>query len=251
MPTRERILDAAEELFSLKGFEGATLRDITHLAGVPLGLANHYFNSKEGLFREVIERRAVVHVADIERELARVHASIPTGSVRIDDIIRAYVEPLLLRASKEEQGWRNYCRLLSLTLNSSHYKDYVKSTLRLFNDNYAHFIGAIRQLYPHCDDRALHWSTYFLQASVIHILAQAGMVDRQSEGLCQSAEFEQILTELVPFFAISFHASLTSGKPSRKRKRATESLVGKRFASCREPSEPELSSGSTRRGKAP
>ena len=47
--TRERILDSAVRLFAERGFERTTMRDIAAEAGCSLGLAYHYFASKEAI----------------------------------------------------------------------------------------------------------------------------------------------------------------------------------------------------------
>ncbi len=56
--TRLRILDAAEQSFSLEGFGGAAMKSIAALADVAQGLISYHFGSKEGLYAAVIERRA-------------------------------------------------------------------------------------------------------------------------------------------------------------------------------------------------
>ncbi|CAA9457582.1 MAG: Transcriptional regulator, AcrR family [uncultured Rubrobacteraceae bacterium] len=45
--TRERILEAALELFADRGYEATTMRDVAREAGASLGLAYRYFASKE------------------------------------------------------------------------------------------------------------------------------------------------------------------------------------------------------------
>src|ERR671921_1649309 len=45
--TRERILEAALELFAEKGYEATTMRDVAREAGASVGLAYRYFASKE------------------------------------------------------------------------------------------------------------------------------------------------------------------------------------------------------------
>jgi TetR/AcrR family transcriptional regulator len=54
--TRKRILDAAEEQFAGKGFDGVRLAAIARAADVPQALIHHYFADKAGLYREVLER---------------------------------------------------------------------------------------------------------------------------------------------------------------------------------------------------
>ena len=55
---REHILNVAEELFSEKGFDGTSVRDIAQRAGVNLAMISYYFGSKEKLLESLIEFRA-------------------------------------------------------------------------------------------------------------------------------------------------------------------------------------------------
>jgi AcrR family transcriptional regulator len=54
--TRDRILDAALELFSELSFDGATTREIAAQAGVTQPLLNYHFSSKEELWRAAADR---------------------------------------------------------------------------------------------------------------------------------------------------------------------------------------------------
>ena len=49
LTARARIRDAALRLFTERGIEGATVRDIAREAGVSPGLLRHHFGSKDGL----------------------------------------------------------------------------------------------------------------------------------------------------------------------------------------------------------
>lgn len=54
--SRERILTAALELFAAKGYEAASISDITAAAGVSRGLVAYYFATKEQLAAELLDR---------------------------------------------------------------------------------------------------------------------------------------------------------------------------------------------------
>ena len=54
--TAERILDAAEALFSEKGFAETSLRNITTKANVILAAVNYHFGSKKSLIQAVFAR---------------------------------------------------------------------------------------------------------------------------------------------------------------------------------------------------
>ena len=52
--TRERIIDAAGEIFAERGFEATTVRDICHAAGANVAAVNYYFGDKQRLFVEAV-----------------------------------------------------------------------------------------------------------------------------------------------------------------------------------------------------
>ncbi|MES2741654.1 MAG: CerR family C-terminal domain-containing protein [Pseudomonadota bacterium] len=52
--TRDRLLDHATILFSLKGYDGVSTRDISKAAGTTLPSIAHHFGSKEGLYKAVM-----------------------------------------------------------------------------------------------------------------------------------------------------------------------------------------------------
>ena len=52
--TRERILEAAGELFAEGGFRGATVRNICDRAGANVSAIKYHFGAKEELYSEVL-----------------------------------------------------------------------------------------------------------------------------------------------------------------------------------------------------
>ena len=70
--TKEKILDAAEHLFAVLGFKGASLRAITNQADANLGSIHYYFGSKENLVRAVVERRRNQFIMQRDAELRAV-----------------------------------------------------------------------------------------------------------------------------------------------------------------------------------
>jgi AcrR family transcriptional regulator len=55
---RERILEAAEELFAAHGFDATPTSRIAERAGVPKGLVHYYFKRKPDLLAALVERLA-------------------------------------------------------------------------------------------------------------------------------------------------------------------------------------------------
>jgi len=56
MNARDKILEAADELFGLVGFEAATTREIADRCGVNKALIHYHFKSKEALFETLLDR---------------------------------------------------------------------------------------------------------------------------------------------------------------------------------------------------
>jgi AcrR family transcriptional regulator len=68
--TKEKLLEAAAQVFSERGFGGATVKEIAELAGVNVSLISYHFNGKEGLFRTIVENFGRERLRDAEKILS-------------------------------------------------------------------------------------------------------------------------------------------------------------------------------------
>jgi AcrR family transcriptional regulator len=64
---QQRLLDAALEVFTLRGFHGATLEQIAAAAGFTTGVVYSRFASKADLFLALLERTIEQRVAELQR----------------------------------------------------------------------------------------------------------------------------------------------------------------------------------------
>ncbi|MCX7050127.1 MAG: CerR family C-terminal domain-containing protein [Candidatus Sumerlaeota bacterium] len=53
--SRERILEAAAQVFGQRGYKAATIREICRAAGVGVASVNYYFRNKESLYLAILE----------------------------------------------------------------------------------------------------------------------------------------------------------------------------------------------------
>ncbi|MDQ7250439.1 TetR/AcrR family transcriptional regulator [Dongia sedimenti] len=67
---RNAIIEAAITVFSVRGFHGATMRDIAEQAGVSQGLLHHHFGNKDGLWNIVGERISADFLEYVAQEIA-------------------------------------------------------------------------------------------------------------------------------------------------------------------------------------
>lgn len=87
---RERILQAALEVFSAKGFDGARTREIAARAGVPLGLLRYHVGDKMKLWRAAVDRA----FSELQSGIASTLEGIQPDDVRgrLRQMVRGHVE---------------------------------------------------------------------------------------------------------------------------------------------------------------
>ena len=70
---REEIVVAGLKVFCEKGYDGATVDDITKKAHCSHGLFYHYFDSKKELFNEAIKLRGQTSKEDISKKIESIN----------------------------------------------------------------------------------------------------------------------------------------------------------------------------------
>lgn len=88
--TRQRILDAAEEVFAARGLEGTRMAAIADLAECNQALLYHYFSSKDDLFTAVLEQ-TYAKIRSAEQKLDLDHLEPKTAMQRLVEFSFDYV----------------------------------------------------------------------------------------------------------------------------------------------------------------
>ena len=142
--TRACILDAAEQLFSERGYSGTSLRAIADQAGVNLAAANYHFGSKAQLLEAALQR--CVAPVNVER-LARLDALQAGGQTpAAEAIVRALVEPVL-RAAATNSAPRLLARIFAEPKEVS-----VPLIERTFSVVAQRFLAALQSALPSVDE---------------------------------------------------------------------------------------------------
>lgn len=89
---REQLINAAEDLFAEKGFDGTSVRDIAQKADMNLAMISYYFGSKEKLLQILIEQRFASSLELLD-ELQRNTTMTPWE--KIERVIEYYVDKIL------------------------------------------------------------------------------------------------------------------------------------------------------------
>ncbi|MDD4929239.1 MAG: CerR family C-terminal domain-containing protein [Gallionella sp.] len=103
--TRARLVDAARELFSAHGFQGATVREICRLADANVAAVNYHFGSKDGLLAEAFNFSAL---KALQKKNATVDAC---PEIRLHLFVRDFMLMLL-----DEKNASRQCRMMAREL---------------------------------------------------------------------------------------------------------------------------------------
>ncbi|MEZ5666224.1 MAG: CerR family C-terminal domain-containing protein [Alphaproteobacteria bacterium] len=111
--SRQRIVEAALDVFGHAGYDGATTRTLAAAAGVNLAAIGYYFGGKEGLYRAVAEHIVAEIAARQAPMVARVHAALGTGEPSGDAARTLLLDVLdslaaMLIGSAEAERWARF-----------------------------------------------------------------------------------------------------------------------------------------------
>jgi AcrR family transcriptional regulator len=91
-----QIIDAAEKRFAENGFEGTSVRDIAHDAGINIAMISYYFGSKEKLLEAIFNYRIKTTGSNIEKII---HNDNLSPIQKIDKFIDNYIDRMLQNQS--------------------------------------------------------------------------------------------------------------------------------------------------------
>ncbi len=190
--TKERILGAAESLFAQRGFDGASLRQLTTAAGVNLAAVNYHFGSKEKLVEQIFRRRLDALNNSRLQALSLVEGAETTT---LEDVLSAFIRPAL-DLSHDESG-SLFMRVLARAF-AEH-----DDTLRQFlSDNYGHvmrqFTAEFARLLPQLTKQELYWRIDLVSGALTHAMSGFGMIQRKS-GVSEIEHREETAQHLIRF----------------------------------------------------
>jgi AcrR family transcriptional regulator len=198
--TRERILNAAEQLFAQRGFDGASTRAIVAKSGDTIGSVNYHFGSKEKLLAEVIRRRWD-EVVEARREKYAAARREHQGAPPVEAVVEAIVGPYLERAMLGGKGWRSYALLQARVLYSE--KSYTRNLKALSEPVAREFIGWLSESLPGSDMRDLGYAYQFMIGAMVESCAEieVNRISRITDGLCDASDYDEVKTRLLAFIA--------------------------------------------------
>lgn len=164
--TKERIMRAAVQQFTLRGYEGTTVRDIARAAGVNIGLIRYHFGHKADVYRDTLAYLAEPYNAVC---LAALHAANESG--RAEDILASWLlAPITMWADNcVASGEEVLC-----FLNKMGYED-PELTRDVYESHYSYaqqeWEEAVRAFFPEMQRADWLWCLTCLRGMYFNIVA--------------------------------------------------------------------------------
>ena len=135
--TKDRIMEAAEQLFSEKGLDATSMRDITTAAGVNLASVNYHFGSKDSLISAIFARHleplnaARIEMLDMAEEMAG------EGTLSIEAVLEAFIRPVVVHHLIPKGENDAFMRLMGRCLSEPPtHTDYIKPHFDVLMDRF-------------------------------------------------------------------------------------------------------------------
>lgn len=88
---KDRLFNAAEELFCERGFKGTSIRDIASSAGCNIAAVNYYFGGKNNLYIEVW-RRHLILMRDTRIASINTVMSKDIREIKLEELIKSFAD---------------------------------------------------------------------------------------------------------------------------------------------------------------
>jgi len=205
--TRQRLLEAAEELFSDRGFEKVSVRDITERAGANVAAVNYHFGSREGLVEQVMVR--YINPVNEER-IARLDAlERKAGSkpVPLEEILDAFVRPFATQVRRSELSERMFYKLMGRIFGDGQDK-LPALVLQGFEAMLGRFRKAFGKSLRKLPEEELLWRLHFTMGSMVHMMSHGETLHRLTGGASGDPTMDQTIARLIRYASAGFRDGL-------------------------------------------
>ena len=206
MSTKNKILDAAELLFSDKGFNGTSLREITSQAEVNLAAVNYHFGSKKELIKAVMSRYMNELSPRLESSLLAIceHEHQPT----LIEVFSAFVEPLLHLNVFKKNGTSIFLQLLGRGYTDS--QGFLRWFLTTQYPNVmANFTQAVHKAYPELTTEEMFWRLHFTMGTIVFTMSSSeALIDIAKSDFDKDIDIAGVIQQVIPYVAAGVAAPI-------------------------------------------
>ncbi|GAA5237120.1 TetR/AcrR family transcriptional regulator [Verticiella sediminum] len=203
--TRERLLDAAEELFAAHGFHGTSMRDVAGAMGCSIALATYHFGTKDVLFSTVVKRRAAymaqARILALDTALARTQGR----PLPVEDLVSGYVWPFVERSVTGGKGWKNYSLFVARHANSPEFSKVIGEH---YDPVARQYLNEFERTFPGMPQKDLYYAFSFMVGTMVSTVAEPGRVEHLSFGQIKANDVEEVFKRMLPFLCAGFTSLL-------------------------------------------
>ncbi len=189
--TKAAVLNAAERLFALHGFQNVSVRDITAEAGVNLASVNYHFGSKDALLFEIFRRRT----AELNRERARMlheAADRHGGKPPVREILRRPVRAAAALVARPITSGASACS--SSSAPAARAPRPMREVLRTDVSHLRRFADALIGALPDLPPEDVYWRLHFvLGMTHNNRFAEFDRLHALSDGLTRESDVDALL----------------------------------------------------------
>jgi AcrR family transcriptional regulator len=212
--TRERLLNAAEQLFAERGISGTTVRALSKAAKVNLAAVHYHFGGKEGLLDAVVERRAAAMNRERLRELEQLErsagpvgegASSP-GALQVEEILRAFFLSGLRAFEREEPETIDRLTRLSARITCEPPEAIEALVRKHFGTVMKRFVEALQAALPGLRNEVVDDRFRFVIGTLSHVFSGTFDLDViPGHAVCDTSDEDRI-QHLIVFLAAGLRA---------------------------------------------
>ncbi|MGB2808375.1 MAG: CerR family C-terminal domain-containing protein [Sedimentisphaerales bacterium] len=202
-PVHDRLLDAAEELFSEHGFEGASVRDIAADAGCNIAAVNYYFGGKDKLYTEVW-RRHLLQMRDARLQAIEQVMSESGDKPSLEDLLRSFANAFV-GPFRDENRSRRFMNLMAREMIDQ------RVPVNLFVDEVVKpTMGAVREALlracPGLDESKIWLLIVFLAGQLMHVVHVKTMFEQTEIAEMPAFDLNEAVDNIVKFSAAGIRA---------------------------------------------
>ncbi len=213
---RQRVLEAAEELFAKHGFDAVSIRDITSRCGANVAAINYHFGGRDKLVEEVMLR----YVEPINQErLLRLESALQkwgAKAVPVEELLDAFVRPLVTRVKKSELSERLFYKLCGRVF-SEHIDTLPQPVELQFAPVLQRFYDAFQSSVPELSREELVWRFHFMVGGMLYLMSHQDLLQRMSRGDSGEPSMEASISRFIRYSAAGFRegtrASIVEEQP--------------------------------------
>lgn len=194
--TVERILDAAEALFSEKGFAETSLRNITTKAGVNLAAVNYHFGSKKALIQAVFARYLTPFSVQFANQLDAIDQENTP-----EHLLKLLVVTLTKSGLEKPEKFAVFMRLLGLAYSQGqgHLRKFLTSE---YGDVFKRYMKEINRITPQLTPMERFWRIHFMLGAAVFTMSSVdSLIAMADHDLNMQTDVKDVINQLMPFLA--------------------------------------------------